>query len=48
MTVWLRSWLSWLGLASRHVSDSLLTYYVREECRQGWEGPRWKLPKERE
>jgi hypothetical protein len=48
MTAWLLSWLSWLGLASPHVSEALLTDYLRDELRQGWtDAPRWKLPKER-
>lgn len=42
MMSWLRRW--W---GHDYVSPELLNAYLLEESKQGWDGPRWRTPKER-
>jgi hypothetical protein len=42
----IRHLLSYLFCRHR-VTDEWMTDYLRSECRQGWDGPRWRFPKER-
>ncbi len=39
--------VAWWKRPRPNVSDQWLTDQVRRECAAGWDGPRWRLPKER-